>query len=96
MPHMIQIIYGYAGGLGNTMMSSFSGAFMIAGGSGISYVSAAVEELLQKAARNTSSVTVLDLIWVVRHPGEADIVIDGRKSHLPRRGEGSGALAPRS
>ncbi|CCM06220.1 uncharacterized protein FIBRA_08465 [Fibroporia radiculosa] len=62
------MVEGPYGGPGNTMMSSFSGAFMIAGGSGISYALAAAEELLQKAARNTSSVTILDLIWVVRHP----------------------------
>ncbi|TFY69686.1 hypothetical protein EVJ58_g278 [Rhodofomes roseus] len=59
------MVEGPYGGPGDTMLSSFSGALLVVGGSGISYGLAAAEELIRKAADGTSSVTVLDLVWCV-------------------------------
>lgn len=62
------MVEGPYGGPGNTVISSFSGALFVVGGSGISYALSSVEELLEKAARGTSSVAVVDLIWCVKYP----------------------------
>ncbi|KAH9944644.1 iron reductase [Amylocystis lapponica] len=61
------MVEGPYGGPGNTLMSSFSGALLIAGGSGVSYVLAGAHELVQKSADATSSVTNLDVVWIIHH-----------------------------
>ncbi|GBE84187.1 predicted protein [Sparassis crispa] len=62
------MLEGPYGGPGNTINASFSGALFAVGGGGISYALSAVQELVQRAAERTSSVTVLDLLWAVHHP----------------------------
>ncbi|EKM48426.1 uncharacterized protein PHACADRAFT_108963, partial [Phanerochaete carnosa HHB-10118-sp] len=60
-------IEGPYGGPGNTVFSSFSGAFFVCGGSGISFGLAAVQELLQRISQGTSNVCTIDLVWCITH-----------------------------
>jgi ATP-dependent protease HslVU (ClpYQ) peptidase subunit len=51
------------------VLSSYSSAMIIAGGSGISFALAAAEELMQQAVRRTSRVRFIELVWVVQSQG---------------------------
>lgn len=57
------------GGPGHSIVSSFSGAMIVAGGSGVSYAMATVEDLLRKGLEGTSRVGLIELVWSVRNPG---------------------------
>lgn len=52
------------------MYSSFSGALIIAGGSGITYALGVVQDLLQKDREGRSRLKVIELVWSVRDPCE--------------------------
>ncbi|TFY62034.1 hypothetical protein EVJ58_g4117 [Rhodofomes roseus] len=62
------LLDGPYGGPGNTVITSFSGAMIIAGGSGITYALSTVEELLEMRAAGSSSARVVELVWSVRGP----------------------------
>ncbi|KAG6327686.1 hypothetical protein ID866_11403, partial [Astraeus odoratus] len=57
------MIEGPYGGLGNTVLSSYSGALFIVGGSGITFALSAVQDLVQ--AGSASSVRVIDIVWSI-------------------------------
>lgn len=61
-------IEGPYGGVGNTMMDSYSGAIFLAGGSGITFALAAITDLIQKDLQGASRLKVIHLIWCVRDP----------------------------
>ncbi|KAJ3559281.1 hypothetical protein NM688_g432 [Phlebia brevispora] len=66
--HRVRVIVeGPYGGPGNTVLSSFSGALFISGGSGISFALAGVQEVLQLAAIGQTNVRTIDLVWSVHH-----------------------------
>jgi Ferric reductase NAD binding domain len=59
------------GGPGYTLYTAYSGAVLVAGGSGISYVMSVLDDMLQKHARGRSRVCVIEVIWSVTDPGES-------------------------
>jgi len=63
------IVEGPYGGVGHTLMDSFSGALFIVGGSGISFSLASIQELIRKDINGKSSVKVIDLVWCVQSSG---------------------------
>lgn len=64
------VIEGPYGGPGNAMFDSFSGAMFVAGGSGITYVLSAVQDLIHKDIAGRSRVKVIDLVWIVQDAGK--------------------------
>ena len=55
------------GGVGNTIIQSYSGAMFIVGGSGVTFALSAVHDLVQSG--NSSCVTDIDIIWCIADPG---------------------------
>ncbi|KAH9918083.1 uncharacterized protein B0H18DRAFT_1032519 [Fomitopsis serialis] len=62
------LVDGPYGGPGNTIVTSYSGAMLVTGGSGLTYALSLVEEFLQKGMQGTSSVLVAEFIWSVPSP----------------------------
>ncbi|KAH9942669.1 incomplete iron reductase [Amylocystis lapponica] len=62
------IIDGPYGGPGNSILSSYSGAMFVVGGSGVTYALASVQELLYRAAEGKTRVKVIELVWSIRDP----------------------------
>ncbi|KAH7890414.1 ferric reductase like transmembrane component-domain-containing protein [Phlebopus sp. FC_14] len=60
------MVEGPYGGVGNTVMSSYSGALFVVGGSGVTFALSAVQDLVQ--AGGASSVKVIDIIWSIPDP----------------------------
>ncbi|KAG2148175.1 ferric reductase like transmembrane component-domain-containing protein [Suillus bovinus] len=56
------MVEGPYGGVGHTVMSSYSGAMFVVGGSGISFALSAVPDLIQAA----TDVKVIDIVWSVK------------------------------
>lgn len=56
------------GGIGNTVLPSYSGALFVVGGSGISFALSAAQELVRSG--NVSNMTVIDIVWGIRNVGE--------------------------
>ena len=57
------------GGMGHMVLSSYSSAMIVAGGSGVSFALAAAEELMQSAVRRTSRVRFIEIVWIVQSQG---------------------------
>ena len=55
------------GGVGNTVISSYSGAMFVVGGSGVTFALSAVQDLVRSG--NASDVTDIDLVWSIADPG---------------------------
>ncbi|THH16312.1 hypothetical protein EW146_g4311 [Bondarzewia mesenterica] len=64
------LVEGPYGGPGHTIFASYSGALLIAGGSGITFVLSVLSDLLQKHAAGSSRLRVLDVVWSVPDPGK--------------------------
>jgi len=62
------VVEGPYGGPGHTIFSSFSAAVFVAGGSGITYALAALQDLVQKDLAGQSRVKVIELVWTVPDP----------------------------
>jgi ferric-chelate reductase len=58
------------GGPGYTLYTSYSGAVLVAGGSGISYLMSVLDDMLQKHASGRSHVRIIEVIWSVTDPGK--------------------------
>ena len=59
-------IEGPYGGVGNTMMDSFSGAVFLVGGSGITFALSSITDLVRKDVEGSSRLKVIHLIWCVQ------------------------------
>lgn len=66
------LIEGPYGGPGNTLFTSFSGAMLVLGGSGITFGTSVLEDVVTKKLRGTARTTYLNFIWAVQHPSAAD------------------------
>ena len=55
------------GGVGNSVISSYSGAMFAIGGSGVTFALSAVQDLVRSG--NASSVTDIDIVWSIADPG---------------------------
>lgn len=64
----VAIFVSFAGGPGHDVLSSFTGAFIVAGGSGITFGLSAVEEMIREAERNRAVIDLIRLVWVVQDP----------------------------
>jgi NAD(P)H-flavin reductase len=62
-------VEGPFGGPARTVFSSFSGALLVVGGSGISFGLSMVEELLGKDLKRESRIKYIELVWIVQDPG---------------------------
>ncbi|KAJ3740075.1 hypothetical protein DFH05DRAFT_1510178 [Lentinula detonsa] len=60
------MVQGPYGGLGNCMVSSFSAATFICGGSGITLATSAMQEIIRKDLNGESRVKSIELIWTVQ------------------------------
>lgn len=59
-------IEGPYGGVGNTMMDSYSGAVFLVGGSGITFALSSITDLVQKDLQRSSRLKVIHLVWCVQ------------------------------
>ena len=55
------------GGVGNTVIPSYSGAMFVVGGSGVTFALSVVQELVRSG--NSSNVTDIEVIWCIADPG---------------------------
>lgn len=60
------VIEGPYGGPGSAIPSSFSSALVVAGGSGITFGTSSVEELIMAAENGTTRTKYVELVWVVQ------------------------------
>lgn len=60
------VVEGPHGGLGNTILASFSSVMLVAGGSGITHALALAHDLLLRAPAGSVRARTIDLVWVVR------------------------------
>lgn len=60
----------YGGPTGHAVLSSFSSAFVLVGGSGITYGLSCVGELIRDSEALQARTRLIHLIWVVQDPGE--------------------------
>lgn len=63
----IQTELSQTGGVGNTVIPSYSGAMFVVGGSGVTFALSAVQDLVRSG--NSSNVTDIDIIWCIADPG---------------------------
>jgi hypothetical protein len=57
----------YQGGVGHIMMSSYSGALFVVGGSGVSFALSAVQDMVR--AGGDSHIRIIDIVWCIQDPG---------------------------
>ncbi|KAH9000461.1 hypothetical protein EDB92DRAFT_1940194 [Lactarius akahatsu] len=62
------IVEGPYSGPGYTLYTAYSGVVLVAGGSGISYVTGVLDDILQKHASGQSNVRVIEVVWSVADP----------------------------
>ncbi|PSR76381.1 hypothetical protein PHLCEN_2v8477 [Hermanssonia centrifuga] len=62
------LVEGPYGGPGHTLYSSFSGALLVAGGSGITFALGVLQDLLQKDLEGRSRLKCIELVWSVQDP----------------------------
>lgn len=84
------IVEGPHGGLGNTLLPSFSSVMLVAGGSGITHSLGLAHDLISRASTGAVRARTIDLVWVVRAedivrpllPTLLDMVNDAKASEL--------------
>ncbi|KAI0746323.1 incomplete iron reductase [Daedaleopsis nitida] len=62
------VVEGPYGGPGHAIFASFSGAMFVAGGSGITFALAAVQDLMKKDLEERSRIRAMELVWCVQDP----------------------------
>ncbi|EIW75935.1 hypothetical protein CONPUDRAFT_85160 [Coniophora puteana RWD-64-598 SS2] len=60
------MVEGPYGGVGNTVVGSYSGAMIVVGGSGVTFALSAVQDLVQM--ESASHVRTIDIIWSITDP----------------------------
>ncbi|KAG9310137.1 hypothetical protein JVU11DRAFT_9752 [Chiua virens] len=61
------MVEGPYGGLGNTVITSYSGAMLVVGGSGVTFALASVQEFVRN--RTSSNISEINVIWCIADPG---------------------------
>ncbi|KAI0251040.1 ferric reductase like transmembrane component-domain-containing protein [Lactifluus subvellereus] len=64
------IVEGPYSGPGYTLYSAYSGAVLVAGGSGISYVMSVLDDMLHRHASGKSHLRVIEVIWSITDSGK--------------------------
>jgi len=62
------IVEGPYSGPGYTLYTAYSGVMFVAGGSGISYITGVLHDILQKHASGKSNLRVIEVVWSVADP----------------------------
>ncbi|KAH9855485.1 iron reductase [Lenzites betulinus] len=62
------VVEGPYGGPGHAIFGGFSGAMFVAGGSGVTFALAAVQDLMKKDLEYKSRVRAIELVWSVQDP----------------------------
>ena len=65
-----ECLLSFEGGPGYTLYTAYSGVVLVAGGSGISYATSVLDDILQKHASGKSNVRVIEVVWSVTDPGK--------------------------
>jgi len=60
------VLEGPYGGLGNTLLPSFSSVLLVAGGSGITHALSLAHDLILRAPTGVVRARAVDLVWIVR------------------------------
>ncbi|KAF9808507.1 hypothetical protein IEO21_07862 [Rhodonia placenta] len=68
------------GGPGHAMVTSYSAAMLVAGGSGVTYMLSTVSELLRKATEGACGVKFIELVWSVQDPALFTTLLDRAES----------------
>lgn len=66
------VIEGPYGGPGPVVMASFTSAVIVTGGSGVTFATSSVEELIAQAEVGCARTRSVDLIWVVQEHSACD------------------------
>ncbi|KAI0051583.1 hypothetical protein FA95DRAFT_1602600 [Auriscalpium vulgare] len=62
------LVEGPYSGPGHTLFTAYSGALLIAGGSGITYILSVLEDILQKHSEGRSRLRVIEVVWSIGDP----------------------------
>ncbi|QRW12947.1 Ferric reductase like transmembrane component [Ceratobasidium sp. AG-Ba] len=66
------LVEGPYGGPGNTVIPSFSGVMLVLGGSGITFGTSVLEDIIAKSLDGAARTLCVYFVWVVQHPSAAD------------------------
>ena len=80
---LIRLGFILLGGPGNTMFASFSGIMLVLGGSGITFGTSVLEDMVAKKLSGAARATCINFIWVVQQP--CKYFSDGRPNTKPSR-----------
>jgi len=69
---MSVMVEGPYGGLGNMVLSSYSGVLIITGGSGVTLALSAAEEVVQMVQKGKSNVRFIELVWITQDINSVD------------------------
>ncbi|KAG8993156.1 hypothetical protein FRB94_010976 [Tulasnella sp. JGI-2019a] len=81
---MRMIVEGPYGGSGHDVMSTFSSAFIVAGGSGITWALSTLEEIIRDAELKRANTRLIHLVWVVQDPAPLKTMLPGFQALLKR------------
>ncbi|OAX43426.1 hypothetical protein K503DRAFT_681157 [Rhizopogon vinicolor AM-OR11-026] len=76
------MVEGPYGGVGHTVMSSYSGAMFVVGGSGITFALSAVQDLIRASGDN--DVKIIDIVWSIQDPGSLSPLVTQLASIVER------------
>ncbi|CAE6503102.1 unnamed protein product [Rhizoctonia solani] len=62
----------FLGGPGNALFASFSGVMLVLGGSGITFGTSVLEDIIAKKASGAARAMCINFVWAVQHPSAAD------------------------
>ncbi|ETW75457.1 ferric reductase [Heterobasidion irregulare TC 32-1] len=89
------IVEGPYSGPGHTLFASYSGALLVAGGSGITFVLSILADLLQKHGEGRSRLRVIEVVWSVADPSALTALLPTFTTHLRPRASPHGSLQVR-
>ncbi|KAF8608490.1 hypothetical protein BDV93DRAFT_519518 [Ceratobasidium sp. AG-I] len=84
------LVEGPYGGPGNTMFASFSGIMLVLGGSGITFGTSVLEDMVAKKLSGAARAACINFVWVVQQPSAADPYLSSFVEIVQRAGTVSG------
>ncbi|TDL20532.1 hypothetical protein BD410DRAFT_366096 [Rickenella mellea] len=84
------LVEGPYGGLGHMLLHSYTGALIVAGGSGISFSLCVLEDLTQKVISGAATTQFIDFVWAVQDKSSLIPLLSTFKSLLRCRGSAPG------
>lgn len=64
------LFFFWIGGMGHTMMASYSSVMLVGGGSGVTFVLGQAEELVEAVRAGRSSLKFIEIVWTTQDQGE--------------------------